>query len=180
MNSKDTPIGRVTALVERAITDEVGRHAKEKFWVTHYGANDIHPKHLVYWIVVGSDYEKHRLEANSPLMAVLRSLLMKYDSPSREGTGFILASSRRRQWTGCLTAISITIGSSGLVPRKFDSVWRNIALARIDPCNHHSRISPAYFDRATAAAATSIQLPCFFTQVSTKRQRFDEDFPSFT
>jgi hypothetical protein len=81
MNSKDTPIARVTALVERAITDEMGRHAKEKFWVTHYGANNIHPKHLVYWIVVGSDYEKHRLEADSGLMAVLRSLLMKYDYP---------------------------------------------------------------------------------------------------
>ena len=81
MNSKDTPIGRVTALVERAIRDEVGRHAKEKFWVTHYGANNIHPKHLVYWIVVGSDYEKHRLEADSALMAVLRSLLMRYDYP---------------------------------------------------------------------------------------------------
>jgi len=81
MNSKDTPIARVTATIERAITDEVGRHAKEKFWVTHYGANHIHPKHLVYWIVVVSDYEKHRLEADSDLMAVLRSLLMKYDYP---------------------------------------------------------------------------------------------------
>ena len=81
MNSRSTPIERVTALVERAIADEVGRHAKEKFWVTHYGANDIHPKHLAYWIVVRSDQEKRRLEADSALMAVLRSLLMKYDYP---------------------------------------------------------------------------------------------------
>ena len=76
-----TPIKRVTALVERAITEEVGRHAKEKFWVTHYGANDIHPRHLVYWIVVGSDHEKRRLEADSALMAVLRSLLVRHDYP---------------------------------------------------------------------------------------------------
>jgi hypothetical protein len=82
MKSSGTPIERVTALVERAITDEVGRHAKEKFWVTHYGANNIHPKHLVYWIVVASDQEKHRLEADSALMAVLRSLLVKYDYPA--------------------------------------------------------------------------------------------------
>jgi hypothetical protein len=86
-NAMDTPIGRVTALIERAITDEVGRHVKEKFWVTHYGANHIHPKHLVYWIVVVSDLEKHRLEADLALMAALRSLLVKCDYPSegREG-----------------------------------------------------------------------------------------------
>jgi len=72
-------IKRVTALVERAITDEVGRRAKEKFWVTHYGANDIHPGHLVYWIVVRSDHEKRRLEADSALMAVLRDLLVRHD-----------------------------------------------------------------------------------------------------
>jgi len=74
-------IKRVTALVERAITDEVGRRAKEKFWVTHYGANDIHPGHLVYWIVVRSDHEKRRLEADSALMAVLRDLLVRHDYP---------------------------------------------------------------------------------------------------
>jgi len=83
----DTPIDQVTALVERAITDEVGRHAKEKFWVTHYGANHIHPRHLVYWIVVGSDHEKCRLEADSALMAELRSLLVKYDYPSEGRNG---------------------------------------------------------------------------------------------
>jgi hypothetical protein len=77
----DTPIDQVTTLIERAIIDEIGRHTKEKFWVTHYGANHIHPKHLVYWVVVGSDHEKCRLEADSALMATLRSLLVKYDYP---------------------------------------------------------------------------------------------------
>ena len=83
----DTPIDQVTALIERAITDEVSRHAKEKFWVTHFGANRIHPKHLVYWIVVGSDHEKCRLEADSALMAALRSLLVKYDYPNEGRNG---------------------------------------------------------------------------------------------
>lgn len=77
----ETPIEQVTALVERAISDEVGRHIKEKFWVTQYGANHIHPRHLVYWIVVLSDDEKSRLEEDSVLMAVLRSLLVKYNYP---------------------------------------------------------------------------------------------------
>jgi len=104
-------IKRVTALVERAITDEVGRRAKEKFWVTHYGANDIHPGHLVYWIVVRSDHEKRRLEADSALMAVLRDLLVRHDYPIEGGTEFILASSPRRPWTASPAEISITIGS---------------------------------------------------------------------
>ena len=38
----------------------------------------------------------------------------------------------------------------------------------------------AHFDRGTAAAATNIQLPFLFTQVSTKRQRFSKDFPPCT
>ncbi len=81
MDSKDKTIEQLTALIERAISDEMGRHTDEKFWVTHYGANDIHPRHLVYWIVVRSDYEKGRLEADSALIAALRSLLVKYDYP---------------------------------------------------------------------------------------------------
>ena len=76
-----TQIERVTALIEQAIKDEVGHHTSEKFWVTHYGANDIHPRHLVYWIVVVSDQEKCRLESDSLLIAELRSLLVKHDYP---------------------------------------------------------------------------------------------------
>jgi hypothetical protein len=75
------PIDKVTAVIERAIIDEMSSHAKEKFWVTHYGANHIHPKHLVYWIVVGSDHEKRRLESDSALMTALRDLLVRYEYP---------------------------------------------------------------------------------------------------
>jgi hypothetical protein len=83
----ERPIEKVTALIELAISDEMAKHTNEKFWVTHYGANHIHPKHLVYWIVVHSDLEKGRLEADTALMQVLRSLLEKYDYPIQGRNG---------------------------------------------------------------------------------------------
>ena len=82
-----SPIEQVTALVERGIADEVGRHVKEKFWVTHYGANHINPKHLVFWIVVISDHEKCRLEGDKALMAELRNVLAKCDYPTEARSG---------------------------------------------------------------------------------------------
>jgi hypothetical protein len=72
------PLAQVTARIERAIENEMRGNVEEKFWVTHYGANDIHPKYLVYWIVVQSDREKLRLVQDSALMARLRNLLDTY------------------------------------------------------------------------------------------------------
>lgn len=61
--------------------------SSEKSWVTHYGANDIHPRHLVYWLCVNSDAEKSRLESDTELMSRLRDLLVEFDYPAegREG-----------------------------------------------------------------------------------------------
>jgi len=81
MNPQPKAIEEVTNQIELAISVEVGRHTTEKSWVTHYGANHIHPKHLVYWIVVRSDAEKQRLESNTALMSKLRSLLDQYEYP---------------------------------------------------------------------------------------------------
>ena len=87
MNPDDKPIEQLTIRIERAIKEEVARHTREKMWVTHYGANDIHPKHLVYWIVVNSDKEKHRLEQDAALMTTLRGLLDHYEYPAEGRSG---------------------------------------------------------------------------------------------
>jgi hypothetical protein len=71
----------VTRCIEEAIKAEMRSRTKEAFWVTHYGANDIHPRHLVYWIVVGSDKEKRRLEQDADLLSTLRALLDDFDYP---------------------------------------------------------------------------------------------------
>jgi hypothetical protein len=77
----------VTRRIKRAIKSEVKRVARERFWVTYYGANDIHPRHLVYWIVVRSDAEKQRLELDAPLLTRLRGLLERYDYPAEGRDG---------------------------------------------------------------------------------------------
>jgi uncharacterized damage-inducible protein DinB len=54
----------------------------ERFFVDWYGAYDINPKHLVYWICVQSDKMKNRLSGNIELMTALRALLEKHDYPA--------------------------------------------------------------------------------------------------
>ena len=82
-----SPIARVTDRIERALKEMMSHHTTEKFFVTHYGANDIHPRHLAYWIVVVSDREKHRLEHDAALLVALRGLLVTHNYPAegREG-----------------------------------------------------------------------------------------------
>jgi hypothetical protein len=82
MPAPDYPIAQITDRIAQAINEELRPCAREKFWVTHYGANDIHPKYLVYWIVVMSDLEKRRLQTDSALMDRLRALLVQHGYPA--------------------------------------------------------------------------------------------------
>lgn len=66
---------------EDAIRDEMSRRTCERVVVTHYGAIDIHPKHLVIWIVVDSDREKARLASDAALMQRLRGFLAAFEYP---------------------------------------------------------------------------------------------------
>jgi hypothetical protein len=79
--SKKSEIDEVTEKIEVAIKDLISTASHEKYWVTHYGANDIHPKHLVYWICVQSDAEKKRMEDDKVLYARLRQLLVEHKYP---------------------------------------------------------------------------------------------------
>ncbi len=54
---------------------------KEKFRIEWYGAYDIGPKNLVFWICVESDKMKSSFESDVTLMKQLRDLLDKYDYP---------------------------------------------------------------------------------------------------
>ena len=76
-----SPITNVTESIEKALANLVAGEVREKYWVTHYGANDIHPRHLVYWICVQTDREKQRLEQNQDFGIRLHSVLDEYDDP---------------------------------------------------------------------------------------------------
>lgn len=90
MDTGNSDIKAVTQQIEDAITRTMSAETQEKFWVTHYGANEIHPKHLVYWICVRSDKEKSRLEGNAGLLARLRDLLVTYRYPESGRAGVFI------------------------------------------------------------------------------------------
>jgi len=54
----------------------------ERFFIDWYGAYDINPKHLVYWVCVQSDNMKYKLAGNVELMAALRAVLENNDYPA--------------------------------------------------------------------------------------------------
>ncbi|QTN32502.1 hypothetical protein HZ994_09225 [Akkermansiaceae bacterium] len=99
-----SPIEKVTLEIEAEMKKLMKSTTQEKLWVTHYGANDIHPRHLVYWICVDSDSEKARLEADKELMIRLRNLLKQFDYPAdgRDGVhiGFESSETVNRESNG--------------------------------------------------------------------------------
>ena len=76
-----TSLEKITAIAESKIKVISGEYIHEEYWVTHYGANDIHPKNLVFWICVKSDVERDRLMSDKGIMKRLRSVLDEVDYP---------------------------------------------------------------------------------------------------
>src|ERR1041385_4110025 len=67
--------------IKDEIAEIIKPMCKEKFWINWYGAYDIDPKNLVFWVCVESDKMKTSFESDEKLMKRLRDLLEKYDYP---------------------------------------------------------------------------------------------------
>ena len=80
-------LGRRVRKIERAMKRRVEMEAREPLWVTHYGAFEIHPRHLVCWICVRSDAERERLASNESLVSDLRQLLASCSYPAEGRSG---------------------------------------------------------------------------------------------
>jgi hypothetical protein len=80
-------IKALTNAIEQELSSIVSEYVSEPFGITHYGANDIHPKHLVYWICVKTDGEKRKLQADKALRKKLRQVLVDFEYPAEGRKG---------------------------------------------------------------------------------------------
>ena len=80
------PLATKVELIEQDLAKTVRAVAHEHVSVVHYGAVDINPRELVYWICVKTDAEKQRLDGDTVLKARLRGLLTirNYPQDARE------------------------------------------------------------------------------------------------
>ena len=79
--SKDS-IKRKILDIKDDIEKLVKTHCDEKLFIYWYGAYDIDPKYLVYWICIKTDKEKAKLKEDLKLNSELRQLLEKHKYPT--------------------------------------------------------------------------------------------------
>jgi hypothetical protein len=68
--------------IEDSLKRTVARLVQEKVFIYWYGAYDISPKHLVFWICVETNKSRDSLQGNKELYKKLRDLLVKHDYPA--------------------------------------------------------------------------------------------------
>ncbi|WP_131450730.1 hypothetical protein [Flavobacterium subsaxonicum] len=79
--SKDSLKGKIEAIkVEMEKTTLLSFSGKVD--VMHYGAYEINPKYLVFWICIGADEDKKSLQNNVELNSRLRNLLIEHKYPA--------------------------------------------------------------------------------------------------
>lgn len=59
----------------------VKKTCNENVWINSYGAYDIDPKFLVFWICIRTNKAKQQLKGNFELMNELKQLFVKHDYP---------------------------------------------------------------------------------------------------
>jgi hypothetical protein len=67
--------------IEQEIKKTVSMSFSGKFSILRYGAYDIDPKHLVFWICVDTDEIKDKLENDKDLNNELRNIFVKNEYP---------------------------------------------------------------------------------------------------
>jgi hypothetical protein len=79
--NNESHLDRKIANIKKDFENIISEICSEKFDIFHYGAADINPKHLVYWICVDSDNIKHVLSNDTVLNDQLRNVLALHNYP---------------------------------------------------------------------------------------------------
>jgi len=74
--------------IKDEIRKEASKITSEKVRVDYFGAYDIDPKNLAFWICIESDKEKNKLKSDALLMNIFQNLLIKYNYP-KSAVGFV-------------------------------------------------------------------------------------------
>jgi hypothetical protein len=69
--------------IKRDMKKIIASICEEKFWIDWYGAYDINPKYLVFWICIETDEIKLKLQSDTILINKLRYLLTKHNYPEK-------------------------------------------------------------------------------------------------
>ena len=72
---------RKIEIIEEEMKNLIAAGFDEKFFLFHYGAYEINPKHLVFWICIDTDRTKERLEGDKQLNSQLKNILVKNKYP---------------------------------------------------------------------------------------------------
>jgi hypothetical protein len=78
---KKSTIKRKVLDIKDDIKTLIKQNCTENIFIMHYGAYDIDPRHLVYWICVKTDKMKAELAGNEKLNYNLRQVLTKNEYP---------------------------------------------------------------------------------------------------
>lgn len=79
--ASDGPLAPIIAAAGQKML-ELARTKEASAGIFHFGAVDIHPRHLAYWITTATDAQRDRLAGDSEMQDEFRRILMRAGYPA--------------------------------------------------------------------------------------------------
>lgn len=79
--ASDGPLAPIIAAAAEKMV-ALARTKEQSAGIFHFGAVDIHPKHLAYWLTTATDAQRDRLAADSAMQDEFRRILLRAGYPA--------------------------------------------------------------------------------------------------